>query len=63
MFRAKLNELAFLRGYFLTFLATIFYPVRQGWAAGVSDAVETLTGRKPIPLATYARDNADAWKA
>lgn len=48
---------------YATFLATIFYPVRQGWAAGVSDAVETLTGRKPIALSTYARDHADAWKA
>lgn len=40
------------------FLASIFYPVRQGWNAGVSPAVETLTGRPPIPLATYARDHA-----
>jgi uncharacterized protein YbjT (DUF2867 family) len=48
---------------YATFLATIFYPVRQGWAAGVSDAVLTLTGRPPIALETYARDYADAWKA
>jgi uncharacterized protein YbjT (DUF2867 family) len=45
------------------FLASIFYPVRQGWAAASTDAVETLTGRKPIPLATYARDHAADLKA
>jgi uncharacterized protein YbjT (DUF2867 family) len=45
------------------FLAMIFHPVREGWNAGVTDAVETLTGRKPIPLATYARDHAADLKA
>jgi uncharacterized protein YbjT (DUF2867 family) len=42
------------------FLATIFHPVREGWTAGVTDAVETLTGRKPIALATSVRDHAAA---
>jgi uncharacterized protein YbjT (DUF2867 family) len=44
------------------FLASIFHPVREGWNAAVTDAVETLTGRKPIALSTYARDHAAAWQ-
>ncbi|MFK8250079.1 SDR family oxidoreductase [Ancylobacter terrae] len=40
------------------FLATIFHPVREGWAAGVTGDVEALTGAPPRPLATYARDHA-----
>jgi uncharacterized protein YbjT (DUF2867 family) len=45
------------------FLASIFYPVRQGWTAGVSDAVETLTGKPPRSVETYARDNLAALAA
>ena len=41
------------------FLTSIFYPVREGWAASVTDAVETLTGHQPRSLESYARDNAD----
>lgn len=39
------------------FMATLFHPVREGWTARVTDGVETLTGRVPRDLATYARDN------
>lgn len=42
------------------FLATIFHPVREGWTAGVTDAVETLTGHKPTSLEAYLRENAAA---
>ncbi|UPA25518.1 SDR family oxidoreductase [Shinella oryzae] len=45
------------------FLAAILYPVREGWTAPVTDAVETLTGHAPRSLATYAADNAAALKA
>lgn len=45
------------------FLASIFHPVREGWTARVTDAVETLTGRAARSVATYARDNADKLKA
>ncbi|WP_428029667.1 NAD(P)H-binding protein [Ancylobacter sp.] len=45
------------------FLATIFYPVREGWTAGVTDAVKTLTGREPRSVAQWATDNAEALKA
>lgn len=48
---------------YANFLAAIFYPVRQGWTAAVSDAVEVLTGQTPRSLVTYARDNAAALKA
>lgn len=40
------------------FLAAIFHPVREGWTAGVTGDVETLTGHAPRSLETYARDNA-----
>lgn len=39
-------------------LAAIFHSVREGWAAGVTDAVRTLTGKAPRTLATYAVDHA-----
>ncbi|WP_020559104.1 SDR family oxidoreductase [Thiofilum flexile] len=39
------------------FLASIFYPVREGWTAGVSSAVKDLTGHEPRSLATYIQDN------
>lgn len=48
---------------YATFLSSIFYPVREGWTAAVSDAVEVLTGHAPRSPATYARDNATALKA
>ena len=41
------------------FLTSIFHPVREGWTASVTDAVETLTGHQPRSLESYARDNAD----
>jgi uncharacterized protein YbjT (DUF2867 family) len=40
------------------FLTTIFHPVREGWAAGVTGDVEELTGRAPRALRDYARDAA-----
>lgn len=40
------------------FLAAIFYPVREGWTAGVTDSVQQLAGLRPRTLSTYARDNA-----
>jgi uncharacterized protein YbjT (DUF2867 family) len=42
------------------FLAAIFAPVREGWTARVTDAVQTLTGQAPRTVKTYARDNAGA---
>ncbi|GLK72847.1 SDR family oxidoreductase [Ancylobacter dichloromethanicus] len=45
------------------FLATIFHPVREGWTAGVTDAVNTLTGQEPRSVAQWAQDNADALRA
>lgn len=45
------------------FLASIFYPVREGWTAVVTDAVETLTGHPPRSLQTYAQDHAGDLKA
>jgi uncharacterized protein YbjT (DUF2867 family) len=48
---------------YASFLASIFHPVREGWTAGVTSDVETLTGRRPRSLATYAADRVDLLKA
>ncbi|USP05980.1 SDR family oxidoreductase [Vibrio sp. LQ2] len=39
------------------FLTSIFYPVRECWTAGVSDAVVTLTGKAPRSLDEYIADH------
>jgi len=44
-------------------LTSIFYPVRQGWTAGPTGDVETLTGKSPRSVETYALDNAAALTA
>jgi uncharacterized protein YbjT (DUF2867 family) len=44
-------------------LTSIFYPVRQGWTAAPTGDVETLTGKAPRSVATYAADNAAALAA
>lgn len=44
-------------------LASIFYPVREGWAATVTGDVETLTGQAPRSVEAYARDNLAALTA
>ncbi len=40
------------------FLAAIFQPVREGWTAAVSDAVERLAGRPALSLRRYVQDHA-----
>jgi len=45
------------------FLASIFYPVREGWTAIVTGDVEALTGKQPRSLRTYAQDHAADLKA
>lgn len=42
------------------FLAFIFTFVAAGYTAGITDAVETLTGRKPIPVADWVEANKAA---
>jgi uncharacterized protein YbjT (DUF2867 family) len=44
-------------------LAMIFYPVSQGWTAGVTDAVETLSGKAPRSLQSSINDVAGALRA
>lgn len=44
------------------FLAALFYMVRQGWTAIVSDAVHTLTGKQPLTLQQYAQDNSNKFQ-
>lgn len=39
------------------YIASIFFPVRQGWNAAVTSDVETLTGKPPRALRIYAEDN------
>lgn len=40
------------------FLASIFHPVREGWTAAVSNAVQTLTGKAPRSVEAYAKEKA-----
>jgi uncharacterized protein YbjT (DUF2867 family) len=42
-------------------LAGIFYPVREGWVAKVTDAVETLTASAPRTVSAYVSENAAAF--
>lgn len=44
-------------------LAAIFAPVREGWTAPVTGAVERITGHPARPLAVYAADNRAALAA
>ena len=40
------------------FLASIFYPVREGWTAVVTDDVRTLTGHPARQVADWVKENA-----
>jgi hypothetical protein len=42
------------------FLTSIFYPVREGWTAAVTDAVEKVTGNAPRSLTQYLADHKTA---
>lgn len=42
------------------FIAAIFHPVREGWAAAVTDHVQILSGKAPRSLETYFTDRAPA---
>lgn len=44
------------------FLASIFYPVREGWTSVVTSDVSALTGREPRSLEQYAADHAAAFR-
>ena len=56
-------QAAGLNPAYANMLAAIFYPVRQGWTAPVTDAVETLTGNKPRTLKAYIEENAGRFAA
>lgn len=43
-------------------LASIFYPVAQGWASADSGEVARLTGRQPRGLVDYISDNAGRFR-
>jgi uncharacterized protein YbjT (DUF2867 family) len=47
---------------YAVFLASIFFPVRQGWTAGVTGDVQTLTGKPARSFEHYAADHAAAFK-
>lgn len=48
---------------YATFMASLFYPVREGWTAAPTNDVQTLTGAAPRSLKTYATDHAALFKA
>jgi hypothetical protein len=39
----------------------IYLAARLGLAAGVTDDVERITGRAPIPMRQFVRDTREAW--
>ncbi|WP_026789507.1 SDR family oxidoreductase [Pleomorphomonas oryzae] len=45
------------------FLASIFYPVREGWTATVTDDVRTLTGHPARQVADWVKQNAETLKS
>ncbi|MBS1166829.1 MAG: NAD(P)H-binding protein [Proteobacteria bacterium] len=45
------------------FLASIFYPVREGWTAAVTDDVRTLTGHPARSVAAWVKENVDVLKS
>ena len=47
---------------YASFLASIFYPVREGWTALTTNAVEALTGHAPRALQTYIDDHIALFK-
>ncbi|SOC92969.1 Uncharacterized conserved protein YbjT, contains NAD(P)-binding and DUF2867 domains [Rhizobium sp. AN5] len=47
---------------YAAFLASIFYPVREGWTSAVTGDVETLTGHAPRSLETYVAEHVAALK-
>ncbi|MCA3716175.1 NmrA family NAD(P)-binding protein [Phenylobacterium sp.] len=46
----------------IEWLMSLNHVIKQGWAAGGSPVVETITGRPPRNLADFVRENAAAWK-
>ncbi len=55
-FIAQLCQAGVMEDY-ARFLASIFYPVREGWVARITDSVAQLTGHPPRSLETYAMDH------
>ncbi len=54
----------FAMGYpadFVEVMGGIYFPVRMGWAGGLTDEFATLMGRAPIRFAQFAHDFRDAW--
>jgi uncharacterized protein YbjT (DUF2867 family) len=45
------------------FLASIFYPVREGWTAAITDDVRTLTGHPARSVAAWVKENAEVLKS
>lgn len=45
------------------FLASIFYPVREGWTAAVTDDVRTLTGHPARQVADWVKENTETLKS
>jgi uncharacterized protein YbjT (DUF2867 family) len=43
-------------------LMSLNHVIKQGWAAGVSPAVEQLTGHPPRRFESFAREHAAAWR-
>jgi len=44
------------------FMALLYSIVRNGWAAGVTDDVQQVTGRPPLSFAEFVRQSAAHWR-
>lgn len=60
-FIAMLTGAGVTPGY-AAFLASIFYPVREGWTAATTNYVALLTGHKPRTLEAWIAEHAAALK-
>ncbi|MBT1077019.1 SDR family oxidoreductase [Geobacter grbiciae] len=44
------------------FMALLYSVVRNGWAAGVTDDVQEVTGKAPLSFAAFAGESSAVWK-
>jgi uncharacterized protein YbjT (DUF2867 family) len=59
-YKAHLFRMGYSADY-VEVMGGIYFPVRMGWAGGLTDEFEQLMGRKPRNFADFARDNAALW--
>jgi uncharacterized protein YbjT (DUF2867 family) len=51
-----------MNGWFINIMIELFRIIRAGYGSETTDAMERITGRKPISLAQFAKDYAEAFR-